>query len=135
MVELAVSDVESNDAVRSPLQKTVGETSRRCTYVDGAPSAYRDGELLEGVIELVSAPSDEAAGFADQIQWIRWCNERARLGIGDTADANTTFLDRLSRFRAAGDELAANQLDVEAPSGGQPSPPVVRPMSSSSASN
>ncbi len=135
MVELAVSDVESNDAVRSPLQKTVGETSRRCTYVDGVPPAHRDGELLDGVIELVSAPSDEAVGFADQIQRIPWCNERARLRIRDAADANTTFLDRLSRFRTARDELAANQLDVEAPSVGQPSPPVVRPMSSSSASN
>ena len=135
MVELAVADVESNDAVRSPLQKTVGETSRRSAYVDGAPPAYRDGELLDGVIELVSAPSDEAVGFADQIQRIPWGNERARLRIGDPADANATFLDRLSCCRTAGDELAANQLDVEAPSVGQPSPPVVRPMSSSSASN
>ncbi len=135
MVELAVADVESNDTVRSPLQKTVGETSRRRAYVDSAPPAYRDGELLDGVIELVSAPSDEAVGLADQIQRIPWGNERARLRIGDPADANATFLDRLSCCRTAGDELAANQLDVEAPSVGQPSPPVVRPMSSSSASN
>lgn len=67
MVELAVADVERNDAVRSPLQETVGEPSGRSTYIDGAPSAYRDGELLDGVIELVPTPSDEPVGLPGQI--------------------------------------------------------------------
>jgi len=59
-VQLSVPDVERDDLRRASLEEAVGEPARRRARIERPATSDGDDETLEGGIELLTSPADEA---------------------------------------------------------------------------
>ena len=118
-VELAVADIEGDDAGGAALQHAVGEPARRCAGVEHRHPRDVDGEGLQRGVELLAAAADEPLPRAGEAHRITRCDLMGRFGGDRAVDQYATGLDRCGRLRPAGDELTADELGVEPPAAGQ----------------
>ena len=64
-IELAPPDVQCNHAFRSRLEQNLGEPAGGRTDIDGVTPGDPDVEVLQGLLELVAAATDEPAAGPD----------------------------------------------------------------------
>jgi len=65
---LSVADIDGVDGRGAVLEEAVGEAAGGGAEIEGAGARDGDGEVEEGVLELVAAPRDEAFGAASSIR-------------------------------------------------------------------
>ena len=100
MVELTVSDVESDHFAGSALQEAVGEPSGRCSDVDRPSTFDRHAKGLDCAVELRSGATDESRGRAFNGEWILRGHERRRLRRRVPSHANPPGVDHPAGFAA-----------------------------------
>ena len=108
-VELAVADVERDDARRAPLEQAVGEATGRGAEVEAVEARHVETHGVESVGELLAAARDEARRRLDRQLGVL-VDLRARLGVAGHEPGED---ERLS-LRAALGEPALDEQDVQA---------------------
>jgi hypothetical protein len=113
-MDLAVTDINRQDAAYPGLQQTVGESARGTAGIDGGPLVHVDVESIECLLELVSAPAHESGTIPHKLNWIRGSDLAAGL-VGDrTSNEDPSRFNRVTRLGSRLHQASGNEDLVEA---------------------
>jgi hypothetical protein len=112
-MQLAVTDVEGDDADRTSLQQTIGESAGGRTGVEEAHTGNVEIEGVERRVELLSSAADEARWWSGQDDGIACCHLVRRLAGDCAVDEHAMGGDDGGGFGSTRHETAPYELGVE----------------------
>jgi hypothetical protein len=112
-VELPVPHVDGPDLGRAVLQETVGEPAGGGTGVETAATGNVEAELLEGRLELGTAPADVPGRRAEHHDRLVGGDEPGGLVGRGPADRDPALGDQLLRLAPRRDQATPDQFEIE----------------------
>lgn len=117
LVQLAVTDIDSDDPLGSPLEQTIGEAAGGGSGIDAHAPDDIDPKGIKRGVELLATPTNEAGPVIQDLDTVAALDEASRLVCKASVDLDFVRVDEPSRLLSRFRETAADEFGVKAVSG------------------